>query len=152
MFSSERWERAKMRLVRPLPSRIRPSSRCSVSIEMLPSWLASYRAKKRTRRARSVYRSNIRGTYVKTDGVGVSATMPTLYGIYWGCPTRSDAAARPAVPRSADLSGEFAALEPQRTVARRGQTRVVGGDHRRQAVGQVHLAQQGVQRVGGLLV
>ena len=41
MFSSERCERAKMRLVSPLPSRIRPRSRCSVSMEMLPSWLAS---------------------------------------------------------------------------------------------------------------
>jgi hypothetical protein len=41
MFSSDRWDRAKIRLVRPLPSRIRPNSKCSVSIEMLPSWLAS---------------------------------------------------------------------------------------------------------------
>ena len=38
---------------------------------MLPSWLASYRAKKRTRLALSVYRSNIQGTYVKTDDIGV---------------------------------------------------------------------------------
>ncbi len=60
MFSRDRCDRAKMRLVSPLPSRISPSSRCSVSIEMLPSWLASYRAKNRTRRALSVYRSNIR--------------------------------------------------------------------------------------------
>ena len=37
----EEWERAKMRLVSPLPSRIKPSRRCSDSIEMLPSWLAS---------------------------------------------------------------------------------------------------------------
>ena len=38
---------------------------------MLPSWLASYRAKKRTRLALSVYRSNIQGTYVKADDIGV---------------------------------------------------------------------------------
>ena len=37
MLSRERCERAKMRLVRPLPSRISPRRRCSVSIEMLPS-------------------------------------------------------------------------------------------------------------------
>ena len=37
MPSSDRCERAKMRLVNPLPSRMSPSSRCSVSIEMLPS-------------------------------------------------------------------------------------------------------------------
>ena len=41
MFSRDRCDRAKMRLVRPFPSRMRPSSKCSVSIEMLPSWLAS---------------------------------------------------------------------------------------------------------------
>jgi hypothetical protein len=40
-FSRDRWERAKIRLVSPFPSRIRPSRRCSVSIDMLPSWLAS---------------------------------------------------------------------------------------------------------------
>ena len=31
----------KIRLVSPFPSRIRPSRRCSVSIDTLPSWLAS---------------------------------------------------------------------------------------------------------------
>jgi hypothetical protein len=41
MFSRDRCERAKIRLVSPLPSRISPSRRCSVSMEMLPSWLAS---------------------------------------------------------------------------------------------------------------
>jgi hypothetical protein len=41
MLSRERWERAKIRLVSPLPSRISPRRRCSVSMEMLPSWLAS---------------------------------------------------------------------------------------------------------------
>ena len=34
-------DRAKMGLVYPFPSRTNPRSRCSVSIEMLPSWLAS---------------------------------------------------------------------------------------------------------------
>ncbi len=52
--SSTTSERAKIRLVRPLPSRMRPSNRCSVSMDTLPSWLASYRAKNRTRRALSV--------------------------------------------------------------------------------------------------
>jgi hypothetical protein len=54
MDSMERWLLEKMREVRPFPSRMRPRRRCSVSIELLPSWLASYRAKKMTRRARSV--------------------------------------------------------------------------------------------------
>ena len=58
----ERWDLAKRRLVKPLPSRMRPSRRCSVSIELLPSCAASYRAKKITRLARSVYRSNIFST------------------------------------------------------------------------------------------
>ena len=39
--SMERWLLEKMREVRPLPSRMRPRSRCSVSMELLPSWLAS---------------------------------------------------------------------------------------------------------------
>src|SRR5436190_16928750 len=42
----------------PLPSRTSPSSRCSLSIETLPRWPASYRAKNSARRALSVYRSN----------------------------------------------------------------------------------------------
>ena len=50
----ERWLLLKIREVSPFPSRMSPRSRCSVSIELLPSWLASYRAKKITRRARSV--------------------------------------------------------------------------------------------------
>jgi len=42
-----------------LSSRSSPSNRCSVSMYGLPNWLASYRAKKMTLRAFSVYRSNI---------------------------------------------------------------------------------------------
>src|SRR3989454_485498 len=42
------------RLASALSSRIRPSRRCSVSMYGLPYWLASYRAKKITRRAFSV--------------------------------------------------------------------------------------------------
>jgi hypothetical protein len=34
-----------------------------------------------------VYRSNIRGTYVKADRVGVIETMTTLYGMGRLCPT-----------------------------------------------------------------
>jgi hypothetical protein len=33
----ERWLLLKIREVRPFPSRMRPSSRCSVSMELLPS-------------------------------------------------------------------------------------------------------------------
>src|SRR6185369_14329008 len=71
----------------PLPSRIRPSSRCSVSIEMLPSWLASYRAKKRTRLALSVYRSNIRPTCViGLFGLAASHHRPHIdYTAYASC-------------------------------------------------------------------
>src|SRR5260221_11559820 len=50
------WRRK--RLARALSSRIKPSSKCSVSMYGLPYWLASYLAKKMTRRAFSVYRSN----------------------------------------------------------------------------------------------
>jgi len=42
-----------------LSSRNKPSSRCSVSMYGEPNWLASYLAKKITRLAFSVYRSNI---------------------------------------------------------------------------------------------
>src|SRR6201987_1251092 len=58
MDSTEAWERRK-RFVSALSSRKRPSNKCSVSIYGEPNWLASYRAKKMTRRAFSVYRSNI---------------------------------------------------------------------------------------------
>src|ERR1700751_1372043 len=58
MDSTEAWERRK-RFVSALSSRKRPSSKCSVSIYGEPNWLASYRAKKMTRRAFSVYRSNM---------------------------------------------------------------------------------------------
>jgi hypothetical protein len=44
----------RKRLASALSSRIRPSSRCSVSMYGLPYWLASYRAKNMTRRAFSV--------------------------------------------------------------------------------------------------
>ena len=37
----ESWPLVKSLEVRPFPSRISPRSRCSVSIELLPSWLAS---------------------------------------------------------------------------------------------------------------
>ena len=39
--SMERWLLLKSREVRPLPSRISPRRRCSVSMPLLPSWLAS---------------------------------------------------------------------------------------------------------------
>src|SRR5882757_9942213 len=58
MDSTEAWERRK-RFVSALSSRKRPSNKCSVSIYGEPNWLASYRAKKMTRRAFSVYRSNM---------------------------------------------------------------------------------------------
>ena len=56
------------RLASALSSRSRPSSRCSVSMYGLPNWLASYRAKKMTRRAFSVYRSNISLTVLQRAG------------------------------------------------------------------------------------
>src|SRR5271154_4147820 len=57
MDSTEAWERRK-RFVSALSSRKRPNSKCSVSMYGEPYWLASYLAKKMTRRAFSVYRSN----------------------------------------------------------------------------------------------
>src|SRR3989442_4048756 len=48
----------KKRMARALSSRIRPSKRCSLSMYELPYRLASYRAKKMTRRAFSLYLSN----------------------------------------------------------------------------------------------
>ena len=44
----------KKRFASALSSRIKPSSKCSVSMYGLPYWLASYRAKNMTRRAFSV--------------------------------------------------------------------------------------------------
>src|SRR6266436_484384 len=49
----------RKRAKRGLSSRDKPSRRCSGSIIEAPNWEASYRAKKTTRRAISVYRSNI---------------------------------------------------------------------------------------------
>src|ERR1043166_7997586 len=59
MDSTEACERKK-RLVSALSSRNSPSSKCSVSMYGDPNWLASYRAKKITRLAFSVYLSNRR--------------------------------------------------------------------------------------------
>src|SRR5215471_1271219 len=56
--TDDAWER-RNRLVRALSSRSKPKSRCSVSMYGEPNWLASYRAKKITRLAFSVYRSNM---------------------------------------------------------------------------------------------
>src|ERR1022692_4656908 len=58
MDSTAACERRK-RFASALSSRSRPRRRCSVSMYGLPNWLASYRAKKITLRAFSVYRSNI---------------------------------------------------------------------------------------------
>ena len=86
--ASDRCARAKMRLVSPFPSRMRPSSKCSVSIDTLPSWLASYRAKKSTRRARSVYRSNMvaplsppYGSRRRAQGTGLIADQSSVVGL-----------------------------------------------------------------------
>ena len=43
----------------PFPSRSRPRSTCSVSMDVAPSWLTSYRAKNNARRADSVNRWNM---------------------------------------------------------------------------------------------
>ena len=49
----------KKRLIKALSSRSKPSKMCSVSIRQDPNWLASYRAKKITLLAFSVYFSNM---------------------------------------------------------------------------------------------
>src|SRR5882762_4225058 len=68
MDSTGAWVR-RNRLVNPLSSRSIASQRCSVSMHGEPNWEASYRAKKITQRAFSVYRSNLAtagSVYVRT--------------------------------------------------------------------------------------
>ena len=70
MFSRDRCERAKIRLVSPcLPGSAR--RRCSVSIETLPSWLASWQAKRLARPFRVTFehpaRLGVRRLLTKTS-------------------------------------------------------------------------------------
>src|SRR5215468_3261868 len=130
----DRWPLLKRREVRPLPSRMSPRSRCSVSMELLPSWLASYRAKKMTRRARSVYRSNISSP--RGSGRREPRDRPSIL------PTSDDHSPKPArscepqdsshLTTSIPSSGnERARLQSQPAVAGLGQPFVVGHrDHR----------------------
>src|SRR5215469_9332649 len=67
------WRRK--RLARALSSRIKPRSKCSVSMYGLPYWLASYLAKKITRRAFSVYRSNTLARFSPRDPARASRSF-----------------------------------------------------------------------------
>src|SRR6202171_2780279 len=107
------WRRK--RLARALSSRIKPSNRCSVSMYGLPYWLASYRAKKMTRRAFSVYRSNT-----------ISSLLPEG-------PHRSG---------RSRASTQNAMFQSQYTVATRGERQVVRRDERRQLVRAMQSLQQ----------
>src|ERR1700730_1472511 len=107
------WRRK--RLASALSSRIKPSSRCSVSMYGLPYWLPSYRAKKKTRRAFSVYRST-----------PVSSLLPEG-------PHRSG---------RSHASAQNAMFQSQYTVATRGERQVVRRDQRRQLVRAMQPLQQ----------
>src|SRR5216684_916696 len=103
------------RLASALSSRIKPSSKCSVSMYGLPYWLASYLAKNMTRRAFSVYRSNTLARFSPGD---------TARG------GRSPA------------STQNAMFQRQNPVTTRGERQVVRGDERRQLVRAVQPFQQ----------
>src|SRR5215831_2292565 len=107
------WRRK--RLARALSSRIKPRSKCSVSIYGLPYWLASYLAKKITRRAFSVYRSNKLACFSPRDPARAS---------------RSFAGTQNAV------------FQRQDAVATRGERQIVRHDQRRQFVHAMQPFQQ----------
>src|SRR6266700_867062 len=107
------WRRK--RLASALSSRIRPSSKCSVSMYGLPYWLASYLAKNITRRAFSVYRSNTLARFSPRD---------------------------PARRGRSLASPQNAMLQRQYPVAPRGERQVVRRDQRRQLVRAVQPFQQ----------
>src|SRR5439155_16205690 len=107
------WRRK--RLASALSSRIKPSSKCSVSMYGLPYWLASYLAKNMTRRAFSVYRSN----------------------------TLARFSPRALARDSRSLAGpQNAMLQPQNTVASRSERQIVRGNQRRQLVRTMQPFQQ----------
>src|SRR5215469_10562573 len=107
------WRRK--RLARALSSRIRPSSKCSVSIYGLPYWLASYLAKNMTRRAFSVYRSNTLARFspraLARDGRSFAGTQNSMF-------------------------------QPQDAVAARSEREVMRRDERRQLVHAMQPLQQ----------
>src|SRR5437667_5094915 len=107
------WRRK--RLARALSSRIKPSSRCSVSMYGLPYWLASYLAKNMTRRAFSVYRSN------------------TLARFSPRAPARDD---------RSFAGTQNSMFQPQNAVATRGEREVMRRDQRRQLVHAMQPLQQ----------
>src|ERR1041385_5354213 len=95
MDSTDACERRK-RLVNALSSRNRPSSRCSVSMYGEPNWLASYLAKKITRLAFSVYRSNI----FPSPRCFQSPLPETSFSLF-GCDLRTPPERKPFCPASA---------------------------------------------------
>src|SRR5713226_2338048 len=107
------WRRK--RLASALSSRIKPSSKCSVSMYGLPYWLASYLAKNMTRRAFSVYRSNTLARFSP-----------------WGPGRRGRSLA----------SSQNAVFQRQYPVTPRGERQVVRRDQRRQLVRAVQPFQQ----------
>src|SRR5229473_8067229 len=107
------WRRK--RLASALSSRIKPSSRCSVSMYGLPYWLASYLAKNMTRRAFSVYRSNTLARFSPGDTARGSRSL---------------------------ASTQNAMFQRQNPVTTRSERQVVRGDERRQLVRAVQPFQQ----------
>src|SRR5712691_2527450 len=107
------WRRK--RLARALSSRMRPSSRCSVSMYGLPYWLASYLAKNMTRRAFSVYRSNTLAHFSPRHPVRGSRSL---------------------------ASTQNAVLQSQDAVAPLGERQIMRRDERRQFVRAVQPLQQ----------
>src|SRR6266702_1269238 len=105
----------RKRLASALSSRIKPSKRCSVSMYGLPYWLASYRAKKMTRRAFSVYRSKTLARFSPGDTARGSRSL---------------------------ASTQNAMFQRQNPVTTRSERQVVRGDKRRQLVRAVQPFQQ----------
>src|SRR5882757_832225 len=107
------WRRK--RFASALSSRIKPSSKCSVSMYGLPYWLASYLAKNMTRRAFSVYRSNTLARFSPRD---------------------------PARRGRGLASSQNAMFQRQDPITSRGERQVVRRDQRRQLVRAVQSFQQ----------
>src|SRR5882724_10489675 len=103
------------RFASALSSRIKPSSKCSVSMYGLPYWLASYLAKNMTRRAFSVYRSNTLARFSPRD---------------------------PARRGRSLASSQNAMFQRQDPITSRGERQVVRRDQRRQLVRAVQSFQQ----------
>ncbi len=103
------------RLASALSSRIKPSSKCSVSMYGLPYWLASYLAKNMTRRAFSVYRSNTLARFSPWGPARGGRSLPRL---------------------------QNAVFQSQNPVASRGELQIVRRDQGRQFVRAMQPFQQ----------